>query len=265
MNNSKICQGWVYYIKNKINGKMYIGQTIHFKRRKRQHFNREETCSALKRAFDKYGINNFEMLPIVTFKAINYKVCKAVLNELEKFYIAKYDTYKNGYNSTTGGDGTPNIPRPADVRKRIGEKNKIATSNKKAILQYDLDGNYIKEYRSITEASQCFSNPTTTRNQILIALKAGNTKQSCGFMWVYKDQNSILPHIPPYTNQKRSKVYHYTKNGELLDQYYTISEAAKMTGIPKTTIKTSIRERKRNQRRITKAYWSHEPPKRSES
>jgi hypothetical protein len=34
---------------------------------------------------------------------------RAELDEKEIYYIALYNTYKEGYNETTGGQGTPNL------------------------------------------------------------------------------------------------------------------------------------------------------------
>lgn len=50
-------------------------------------------------ALYKYGIENF------TFKQI-VECDISELNELEIFYIKKYDTFNNGYNLTLGGEGT---------------------------------------------------------------------------------------------------------------------------------------------------------------
>ena len=86
MDYSQVCQGWIYTITNKVNGKMYVGKTNNFKRRQYKHFHQEE-CPILKRAFTKYGLENFEMVPIVTFTAINHEVLDKVLDFLECLYI----------------------------------------------------------------------------------------------------------------------------------------------------------------------------------
>lgn len=249
-------KGIIYIIKNKLNGKSYIGQTINYKRRKRQHFNRIETCSALKRAFKKYGKEAFEMFPILELKATTKENLHILLNSFEKSYIKKYDTYNNGYNTTKGGEGTVGVPKPSEVRKRIGEKNKIHKINKRAIIQYDIDGNFIKEYSSVTEASREFENPTSARTCIDSVLSVeGRVAYNC--MWKYKESENYPKTIAPHSNSKRIKVYHYSKNGELLGSYRTITEASTKTNIPKSTIKASLRERKRNIRKIIKDYWSH--------
>ena len=98
--------GYIYKVTNKINGKIYIGQTIQtVKERWYRHcgksgISKAELSTHFKRAILKYGKENFLLETI--------EVCdSSQLDEREKFYISYYDSYKNGYNSTTGGqDGS---------------------------------------------------------------------------------------------------------------------------------------------------------------
>lgn len=53
-------------------------------------------------AMHKYGFENFFMEKITECPIED-------LNEMEQFYIKKYDTYNNGYNLTLGGDGTKTL------------------------------------------------------------------------------------------------------------------------------------------------------------
>ena len=49
----------IYEARNKINGKRYIGQTIHtLEERKRGHIS-SMCCSYFRRALDKYGVDSF--------------------------------------------------------------------------------------------------------------------------------------------------------------------------------------------------------------
>lgn len=98
----------IYKITNKINGKSYIGQSIHIEDRwtdeKYASKDKNNTCynSTLSKAFRKYGIENFNF-------EILEECEKQELSEREIYYIALYDTYNLGYNETSGGAGTPNI------------------------------------------------------------------------------------------------------------------------------------------------------------
>lgn len=85
------------------NGKSYVGQT---KRKKvstrwRMHKNRKDSnCRALQAAIRKYGWSNVR-------KEVLLEVSEEKLDKWEVHYIAKIDSYHNGYNLTPGGDFNP--------------------------------------------------------------------------------------------------------------------------------------------------------------
>jgi len=91
----------IYLVKNKTNGKCYIGQTIGtLNRRINQHFNSNRQ-DYFHKALRKYGRNSFEWSVLETTNDIE------TLNQLEKSYIAEYGTLTpNGYNLATGGSNS---------------------------------------------------------------------------------------------------------------------------------------------------------------
>ena len=93
----------IYKITNLINNKSYIGQSVDINRRFRSHksYPFEKSNYPLYRAFKKYGIDNF------SFEILEECPIEE-LNEKEIYYINYYDTYNNGYNQTTGGQGNSN-------------------------------------------------------------------------------------------------------------------------------------------------------------
>lgn len=81
-------------------GKKYIGQTLFETKRKAYHLCKSKDGNTkFYRAVRKYGWDNF-------IYGIIDELDNQFLNEVEMFYIKKYDTFKKGYNSTLGGDGT---------------------------------------------------------------------------------------------------------------------------------------------------------------
>lgn len=91
-------KGYIYKITNKVNGKSYIGQTrytIEF--RWRQHLHKKDN-TYFHNAIRKYGADNFIVEKLEECDIED-------LNEKEIYYIAKYNTFKAGYNLTIGGDG----------------------------------------------------------------------------------------------------------------------------------------------------------------
>ena len=118
----------IYKITNKINGKFYIGQSSDIETRYYNHFyelNHNTHCNKhLQNAWNKYGENNF------SFEIIYECDKNDDLNNLEKYYITKYNTIDSsiGYNLTTGGEGynlTNEIKNKISVSKR-GQKSKLS-------------------------------------------------------------------------------------------------------------------------------------------
>ena len=113
----------IYKITNLINNKQYIGQSINIENRwvkeKYRAFEKDssEYNRTLSKAFRDFGIENF------SFEIIE-ECPKELLNEKEKYYIEKYDTYFNGYNETTGGT--------------LNENNCIKISKEELLKIYDL-------------------------------------------------------------------------------------------------------------------------------
>lgn len=95
----------IYKIENKINGKVYIGQSQNIFKRWSVHGNKNKAnnCNmVIAKAITKYGVENFrfEILELCTKEELNIK---------EKHWVSVYDSYKNGYNSTTGGDAPEEV------------------------------------------------------------------------------------------------------------------------------------------------------------
>lgn len=116
-------KGYIYIIKNYCNEKVYIGQTTQsIQERFNQHMKPSTTKKRgtykIYNAINKYGKENFyiELLEETT---------EDKLDEREMFYIDKFDSYKNGYNSTNGGD-SKTICKIQDVEKlkEMFNKNK---------------------------------------------------------------------------------------------------------------------------------------------
>lgn len=95
---------YIYFIINQITQERYVGQTTNFTRRKSEHklklSENRHPNPKLQAAWNKYGEDNFKIEKI-QFDNIS----KQELNEQEIYYIAKYDSYNNGYNLTLGGTG----------------------------------------------------------------------------------------------------------------------------------------------------------------
>lgn len=106
--------GTIYVIKNKCNDKVYVGQTIaSVKERFLQHLKpsvaKKRGKYKLYNAINKYGKENFYI------EVIEDNISQEKLNELEIFYIEKFNSFLDGYNSTVGGDNK-NISSISDIK-----------------------------------------------------------------------------------------------------------------------------------------------------
>ena len=90
----------IYTFKNKVNDKVYVGQTCRtFKERMGEHLRHKNTT--LGKALAKYGIDNFE------YKIIDEAKTIEELNEKEIFWIEKLNSITPyGYNLCKGGNNT---------------------------------------------------------------------------------------------------------------------------------------------------------------
>ena len=128
----------IYLIKNKVNGKCYIGQSIRLRKRLLHHLNNyinDRYDFPLYRAFDKYGTDNFEVFILNSFNSTNYTEIKKELDILEIKYIKEYNSYgTTGYNQTYGGDaGVLGYKMTEEQKDKI--KNNVKSANE--------DGRYL--------------------------------------------------------------------------------------------------------------------------
>ena len=118
----------IYKFTSKTTGLSYIGQSIDIERRHREHRIADDGYS-FHNAIKEHGWDdfNFEILELCSPEK---------LNEKEQYWIAFYNSYKNGYNETPGGEGS------------------YMSGKKKSVAQYDLEGNFIAKYESELDAER---------------------------------------------------------------------------------------------------------------
>lgn len=93
----------IYVIKNRVNGKVYIGQSINLKQRLQNHKRLlkqgKHENSYLQISVEKHGLSSFE------FRVLE-KCSVNELDERERYWISKFDSMnrKKGYNLESGGN-----------------------------------------------------------------------------------------------------------------------------------------------------------------
>lgn len=109
----------VYMHTNKINGKKYVGQTVHGDRphKRWDNGNGYKKCPYFYRAIQKYGWDNFE------HEIIANNLTPQEADNFERLLIEKLNTtnHDNGYNLEPGG--TKNKTLSEETKKRISESH----------------------------------------------------------------------------------------------------------------------------------------------
>lgn len=213
--------GYIYKIQNKINKKIYIGQTTRdIQIRFKEHIsesNRDNPKAAIHKAIKKYGKENF-------FIEIIEEIDNKLLDDREIYWIAQYNSTnkERGYNLTSGGNGyntrnlldsnwIANLYRegmcateiikitgysPHAVYSEITKQklNQISHNSKKGYPVAALDiktKNIIKKFSSLTYATQWvidnnFTKSTERKNVLSNIRRSINneTRNAYGFKWI---------------------------------------------------------------------------------
>ena len=111
------------------NNKSYIGLTKHTVEKRLKQHSKNTANLPFPNAIRKYGLDDFET--IVLYECDTYVEAFTI----EKYYISFYDSYQNGYNATSGGEGVnPEVimgnKNPAK-QPGVGKKISKAISGKK--------------------------------------------------------------------------------------------------------------------------------------
>lgn len=112
--------GIIYKATNKVNGKMYIGQTVQpLNRRICGHISRSlnKDSSYFHRAINRYGKENFEWEIIAECNSLEE------LNIAEIEMIKKHNLFESGYNLDFGGKGSIGFKHLEKTKKKMSESH----------------------------------------------------------------------------------------------------------------------------------------------
>jgi len=204
----------IYIIRNKINNKVYIGQTtLTLEERFKKHIYDSKGRTKhrpLYIAFDKYGIENFYIELI--------EDCATELaDEREQFWIKKYNSYRDGgYNATIGGsfyepydyDYVANLIKSGLTTKEIVKKigcckqlvYRVANSknlelngkdHSKKVGQYTLDYKLLNIFNSEHDAAVYIKDKIKTNTQTEtirknISKKCNSSKYDTAYNYKWK-------------------------------------------------------------------------------
>ena len=181
----------IYKITNKLNNKCYIGKSSNIKERFTYH-KQNYQCKTkdwnkpLYKAFRKYGIENFDFSVIEKMTEKDYEKFS---NNREQYWIMYYDSFKNGYNATEGGDGGA-IPRGLSKTKKLTDKEVI-------------------EIRKLYESCEvCLSDAYELyKNKI--------SKRGFQAVWLGENHKNIMPEVYTDENKRKHVLIEHQRQGQL--------------------------------------------------
>ena len=247
----------IYLRTNLVNGKQYVGQTNNFEKRERDWkcLSRSYAGQVIDNARKKYGLENWKV------EILKECTNKEELNKWELYYVEKYNTRKpNGYNMTNGGDGIEGYQHTEEVKKRLSYYGRYCSHHRKNVLQYTLNGEFVKEWCSISE---CIRNGYSSA---VGRCCLGKRKSANGFIWLFKTSNEIPKNVKPYDFEevynnrsaagknrkidwsfmlyKRGKpILQYDLEGIFIREWLAGNQAAKELGINQSNIQANLKGR----------------------
>lgn len=184
-------------------GKSYIGRSLNLEERLNKYKNL--LCSDqqyIYHAILKYGWDNMKVT--ILYSEERNELSNDTLNRLEEEFIEKFNTLiPNGYNLKTGGNQpllskeTKEKMSIAKIGKRFSEehrkklsiaqnkeevKRKKSLTHRRSVVQLSIQGEFIKEWYSLTEASE---NLNISRSSIYQSCRKGYIAH--GYKWKYNN------------------------------------------------------------------------------
>lgn len=208
----------IYLIENTINSKKYIGSSIELLTRiKRHKYSLKKNVhknSHLQAAYNSYGDSIFKYLILEYCDKLNL-----IENEKKWIYLLDTKNREKGYNYLEPGENNVGYKHSQESIKLKNLKLQ------KKVNQYDLKGNFIKQYNSIKEAATIIG---INSSGITNCCKRKFRQKTAGnFVWRYKGDNDISFDKKVY----KKEVFQYTICGKLINKYSSIHEASRNTGL----------------------------------
>ena len=154
---------YIYKITNKVNGKVYIGQSIRpIEQRFQRHINdavNNILDTHFARAIRKYGKENFYIELVETCDN------QTELNLREQYWIRKYDSINNGYNETDATSkcgGNTYMSKTESEMKEISEKiskTKLGSKNphSRSVKVFNIVTNEEKVFDTVNDCRKFFN------------------------------------------------------------------------------------------------------------
>lgn len=178
----------------------------------------EKEKYVFQRAVKKYGPDNFKRSIIKIFPYTDQGEKQAFDLEasiVDKQFLKRTDVYNTALGGKSGGYITQRIP----------------------CYQYDLNGNFIREYQSYSDAAKELSRNLRT---IQRAIKY-STKCAGYYLTNVRHDQLDIEKIHDHTKGNRITIYQYDSTGQYECYYNSISEASKILNIHSSNISRAVK------------------------
>lgn len=270
----------IYKITNTVDDRFYIGSAVELWDRCRTHrialLAKNHYNDYLQRFVDKYGIDKlkFELVELV-YDRFN-------LLTFEQYYLDLWQVFKRefGFNICPKAGSTLGVPISEETRKKISDAQSGSKSPKfgkpinpvhqkmmlearrQPIIQYALDGSFVKRWESLSEASKEGFN-----NTCITMCCRGKNKTHNGFLWKYdgepkqKDTSNCVRHCSDQLREKYSlergeRIGQYLLDGSLVKIWNSANEPYKKT---KQFFQQNISRALSNGKPYKNFYWRRLP------
>lgn len=215
----KMKEGIIYKATNVVTGEVYIGATtMELEERIKDHYNKavKNYGHKFQTAIREHGIINIKWEQIDTAQDTNELALK------ESYYISKFDSITSGYNSDRGGgfkkliyqfnlagelqssfqsleeaSKSSSISEESISHACVGDRktcngfywsytttfNLKEDLRKKKVIQYELEGELVKVFDSISEASKA----SEINKSSIAKCCRGERKKAGNFIWKFSD------------------------------------------------------------------------------
>ncbi len=229
---------YIYTLSDMYGNVRYIGKTNNVKKRLNDHILESKKE---KRSYKNRWVSSLLKKGFKPFIEILDEVPSNEWEYWEIFYISLFKSWGFSLvNRTIGGNGTGHGINNPNYGRKLSEEHKNKCSLKlkgvnnpfygkthsnetlmklwKPILQYDMSGNFIKEWKSIKDAEKTLKLSTISSCCHNKLISVGN------FIWKFKENNDYPIKIE-VKKTYRKPVYQLRMNGELIKQWKSVSEA----------------------------------------
>lgn len=194
----------IYSIRTSVNNRIYVGSSINLWKRYKQHKNDLKTSIhhnvKLQRHVHKFGIDS------LLFEIIEF--CdKEILIEREQYWIDYHKAYDilTGFNINLKAESSIGVKRSDEYKKNVSIRvtgTKWSKENKRnlqlsrlgnpgnvlPVLQYTLDGEFVREWASTRSAYKSFGK---NKSSCIANNLSGMSLSAHGYFWTSKNKPFI--------------------------------------------------------------------------